>query len=456
MGVCDSLVGKVPAIWAACKAKDSVGEEVSEAAGNAWSDIVQSFADAAANLIETLATSWLGMDSPTLSSDGGPVGFIFAHTQWLTLWVSALTLIIAAGHMAWTQRTEPIREAATALLRVVFAGSALVVAVNVLISAGDKFSVWIVNASTQCGGGTNATKACTDAFMEKVVTASILVPQRGQVLGLVLVFALLLIVGSVAQIGFMLARNAMLIVLVSTLPLSAAASGTPTGRAWFRKSMAWLVAFVLYKPVAAIVYAASFASLTQGGDSADDTNLMVQISGVVLLLLAALTLPALMRIATPLVDAVAQGGQGSASSVLGTAGAVASGAVSIKTGGASKAAAAGAGGRGASAASGSQLAGDAGRGRAGGASGAGRAGKGTSAQPAGSQPTGASSTQTAAGASSAQTDGTRGAGNSGPAPAPEPISAPSGAASRDASGTQVIAPRTATTEPSGEGPRGSA
>lgn len=364
-GVCDSLVGKVPVIWAACKAKDSVGEEVSEAAGNAFDDIVRSFADAAGSLIETLATSWLGMDSPTLSSDGGPVGFIFAHTQWLTMWVSALTLMIAAGHMAWTQRTEPIREAATALLRVVFAGTALVVAVNVLISAGDKFSVWIVNQSTQCGGGTTATKACSQAFMNEVVTASIIAPQKGQIMGLVLVFALLLIVGSVAQIGFMLARNAMLIVLVSTLPLSAAASGTPTGRAWFRKSMSWLVAFVLYKPVAAIVYAASFASLTQGGDSADDTNLMVQISGVVLLVLAALTLPALMRIATPLVDAVAQGGQGSASSVLGTAGAVASGAVSIKTGGASKAAAGAGGGRGAAAASGSQLAGNGGKGRAG-------------------------------------------------------------------------------------------
>ncbi|MGW1674606.1 hypothetical protein [Streptomyces sp. NPDC002324] len=440
------MIGKVPAIWAACKAKDSVGEEVTEAANDAWSDIVHSFASAAADLIETLATSWLGLDSPQLSSDGGPVGFIFAHTQWLTLWVSALTLLIAAGHMAWTQRSEPIKEAAVAMLRVILTGGAAVAVVNVLLTAGDEFSVWIVNASTQCGGGTEATKACNEAFMNKLVTGSILVPQKGQILGLVLVFALLLIVGSIAQIGFMLARNAMLIVLVSTLPLAAAASGTPTGRAWFKKSTGWLVAFVLYKPVAAIVYAAGFASLTQGGDSAEDTNLMVQISGVVLLILAALTLPALMRIATPLVDAVAQGGQGSGSGVISGVGAIASGAVAIKTGGAS-AAATGAG-RGASGATGSKMAGGA-RGAA-----PGSKAPGGSPQPPSTQPTGAPSPQQADGAPPAQAPhGARSQSTGGQAP--QPASVPSGASTREGGGQpQLIAPR-GNTETSEEGPRGS-
>ncbi|MFF7176847.1 hypothetical protein [Streptomyces pseudovenezuelae] len=365
MAICDSVIGKVPSIWAVCKAKDTVGDTVEGAANDAWSNIVHSFADAAAKLIETLATGWLGLDSPTLSADGGPVAFMFARTQWLTSWVAVLTLLIAAGRMAWSQRAEPAKEAAMAILRLIIAGSAAVAGVNLLLEGGDRFAVWIVNESTQCGGGDQATAACTDAFMNSLVTASILAPQKSEMLGLVLVFALLLIIASLAQIGFLLCRNAMLIVLVSTLPLSAAASGTPAGRSWFSKSTAWLTAFVLYKPVAAIVYAAAFASITKGGDGADGTDLMVQISGVVLIILAALTLPALMRIATPLVESVAQGRGGSGGAVLGAAGTIATGAVALKTGGASTAAGSAAKGGGSGAAQGSQMPGSSGGGRPG-------------------------------------------------------------------------------------------
>ena len=64
----------------------------------------------------------------------------------------------------------------------------------------------------------------------------------------------LLIIVAVVQIILMLARGGMLVVLTGILPLSAAAAMSgESGKGWFNKNVAWLVAFILYKPAAAIM-----------------------------------------------------------------------------------------------------------------------------------------------------------------------------------------------------------
>lgn len=66
----------------------------------------------------------------------------------------------------------------------------------------------------------------------------------------------------------------MIIILAGVLPLTAAGSTTEAGKATFYKTTAWLLAFVLYKPVAAIIYAAAFFTGGQGdtGISWDDAG----------------------------------------------------------------------------------------------------------------------------------------------------------------------------------------
>lgn len=120
---------------------------------------------------------------------------------------------------------------------------------------------------------------------------------------LVLIMAVLVITGTVAQIALMIVRMAMLVILTGTLPLAAAASSTPAGRVWFRKSVGWLLAFVLYKPAAAVVYAAAFSLSGQK----QDNEVVSMVSGVVLIVLACFTLPALMRFAAPVVQAAVSG-----------------------------------------------------------------------------------------------------------------------------------------------------
>ena len=137
---------------------------------------------------------------------------------------------------------------------------------------------------------------------------------------LVLVVAALGILGFLVQIALLFVRSALLVVLAGIWPLSAAASMTPAGNAWYRKTTAWILAAVLYKPAAAICYAAAFHLMT-----ASTTGIGV-LEGIVLVLLATLALPALMKLVVPM--AAAAGAVGTAEVLAGGA-AAATGAIMI-------------------------------------------------------------------------------------------------------------------------------
>ena len=117
---------------------------------------------------------------------------------------------------------------------------------------------------------------------------------------------------TVIQIMLMLVRGGMLVLLVGTLPLVAAFSNTEMGLQWFRKAGAWLVAFALYKPAAAIVYAVAF-------DLAGQPGALALLDGVMMLVLAILALPALLRFVVPATSALAGGG-GAGGMLAGAAG----------------------------------------------------------------------------------------------------------------------------------------
>ena len=87
-------------------------------------------------------------------------------------------------------------------------------------------------------------------------------------LAVLAILALIAILASLIQIFLLIARGGLVVVLGGTWPLSAAASSTPAGNAWFKKTTAWLLAFILFKPVASIIYAAALRltlSKTSGG-----------------------------------------------------------------------------------------------------------------------------------------------------------------------------------------------
>jgi type IV secretion system protein TrbL len=294
-----------PTIGGYCVGKGT-GTAPKDLGNSAFDDIAESAANAASTTVKALGSAWMQLSSPDLGAAGGPVAFLRGSTLWFTSFTAVLCLLIAAGHLAWRRRSEPARQALQGLVNLVLVSSAGVVTVGVLTSAGDKFSIWIIDRSTGCRqiSATGEPVAQCVAEFDKRTSAMLALGDTDSSF-LVLIMAVLVIIATVTQIALMIVRIAMLVILTGTLPLSAAASSTPAGRIWFRRSVGWLFAFVLYKPAAAVVYAAAFS---MSGQREQDNAVVTMVSGVVLIVLACFTLPALMRFAAPVVQAAASGG----------------------------------------------------------------------------------------------------------------------------------------------------
>jgi type IV secretion system protein TrbL len=186
------------------------------------------------------------------------------------------------------------------------------VAINLLATAGDNLSNCLLS------NGLGQANAAFD-----------LGPAAVSAPFLLLILAVLAIVSLLVQVALIILRSALLVVLAGVWPVAAAASMTSAGAQWFRRLNGWVVALLLYKPAAAVCYAAAFQLLsgTNGGAS----SVMGQIEGVVLIILATLTLPALLRFVVPLVSSV---GGISTGEVMATGAAVAAGAAVVATTGA--------------------------------------------------------------------------------------------------------------------------
>jgi hypothetical protein len=95
----------------------------------------------------------------------------------------------------------------------------------------------------------------------------------------------------------MIVRYGMLVLLVGVLPLTAAATNTEMGMMWFKRALAWLASFIIYKPVAAIIYATSF--MLMGATDDGGSKILKVIMGVTLMIVAVVALPAILRFVSP-------------------------------------------------------------------------------------------------------------------------------------------------------------
>jgi len=273
---------------------------------------------AAAWMVRSMASFWMSTPTPALATGAGDqtptstVAFIQGHLWWYMTAAAVVGVLSGCGRMAWEQRADAGREVLRGLAVYVATAGAGLTVIALASSAADQFSGWIIADST---GGNFA------AEMGKLASLSALGGGGLNGVILVVIFGVLLILASLVQMVLMVVRGGMLVLLAGVLPTTAAFTSTQAGRHWFRKSCGWLVAFVLYKPAAAIVYATAFSLSGNGAlGSGSVTNV---ITGLMLMVLAILALPALMRFAMPMVGATAAG---SAATVLAAgAGAAASG-----------------------------------------------------------------------------------------------------------------------------------
>lgn len=235
----------------------------------------------------------------TTTNASSPVAFIQSSLTYYVGGMAILSIVIGGGRMAWQQRLSPSQDLFRSLLTLTVVSGAGLAAIQLAVIAADSLASWILSSST----------AGTD-FGQNLVTLIALSGATTGALGPIVVIVLgsIAMLASLVQIALMVLRAGMLVLLAGIFPLSASFTNTATGKAWFQKCLSWLIAFILYKPAAAIVYATAFQLVGSDLSNDDGTGLLKIITGVVMMLLALSALPALMRFLAPMVSQVGGGG----------------------------------------------------------------------------------------------------------------------------------------------------
>ncbi|MDO5049368.1 MAG: hypothetical protein Q4D87_05745 [Actinomycetaceae bacterium] len=316
-----------------CKA----GEAVSDAVDNIIAQWAQAVLQGVSDTLITVGSTWVGVQVPDLTASGSAVGFIHSSTRLLVIAVAIASLMVAGIHLAFSRRGEGALNILQGLLTLAVVSSVSVGAGQMLVEASDEFSIWIISL---------VAAQDTGQFASKILSVSSLTGAVGMVV--IIIGGLAALIANMLQIGLMFVRSAMLILLVGVMPLAGAAYFTKWGRGWLWKMVAWFFAFLLYKPAASIIYALAI-KLVSGGHWTvfTEDDLTGFITGVIMLGLAVMSLPALITFMVPATEAISSGGGGAAA---GAGAVLATGAMTVArvggaaaSGGTSELVAAGAG-----------------------------------------------------------------------------------------------------------------
>ncbi|MER7069311.1 hypothetical protein ABT357_27200 [Streptomyces albidoflavus] len=418
-----------------CEGPGAVEDAINGVVESGFQSLVDAFQSGAIFLVKEVGMSWLDIDAPTLSADSGGAGFVLQSTHSLTQLLAVISLIIAGAHMAITRRNDPGRDIATAMLRLTIVSAAGVAVANLVMEAGDSYSSWVVERGLGCGGATK--QGCIDEFVVRMRDMTVLA-QEDQ-LALTLVVSFLLMVAGLLQLIFVLIRDSLLVIIIGFLPLAAALSETPWGREWWPRLIGGGIGIAAWAPAASTAYGAGFVMF--GGVGQDELPLIQQLYGVTLLIMAAIFFPLIMKAAGPVGASIVGGGSSGRSGI----GRIASGAISLRSGGRGGGKGGGGGGQGGGKGATSTGSPSGGSSPGGGKSGGPGGGKG----PTGGGPAGGSSGGSGKGSSSGPggTGSGKGPGPGGPSGG-QPPAGPSGG------GTRSGAPAPPGGGPSGGGPKG--
>jgi len=280
--------------WGDC-VSEYLGKALNAVTGGLFSiifDAIKQVVIAAVDaVLKAVGTLWIDFDTPDVANGSGQAigaaAFIQNHTHWILVVAATISVIIAGIRMALSQRGEPLREVLKSLLTMVIVSGAGVAFAAVLIDIADDFSESIIDEAI---GSSSFSERLTNAMMN---------PLKDQGIGLILVIVIgiAMVITSLVQLGLMVVRYGMLVLLVGAIPLTAAATNTEVGMAWFKRAVGWLAAFIVYKPIAALIYATAI-KLVGAPSGAPDATLKV-ITGVTMMIMAVVALPALLRFVSP-------------------------------------------------------------------------------------------------------------------------------------------------------------
>ncbi len=310
--------------------KCHITDGFADVASNAMNGLARMVGKAALDGIQAIASFWIDKPSPTLATGSGqdwansdPVQFLQGNVMWVAAVIFTVAVLIAGIRVAWEQRAKPLQDLLKATMLFVVVSAAGTATMQLLAGWSDDFAKALVVS----------VAGKEDAFATQLGAMMLLGHLSGVAGGnpvpdLLMLFAGVMVVfASLMQVVLMVVRSAMLILLAGTFPLAAAATNTELGRTWFKKYCGWTLAFVAYKPAAALIYTAAL-TMNQKGMVTSSNSFVQTTTGLMMLFLAIFALPALLRFMVPVTAAVAGGGAGMGSSVADPGG-LATGAINV-------------------------------------------------------------------------------------------------------------------------------
>jgi type IV secretion system protein TrbL len=397
-----------------------IGEGISDWANGQVFDFAKSMAEGTVQVLTALTTFWLEIPSPDVLSP--VINTLNANLAWYTFVLALIGIFIAVGRMVLSNQFSSGMSGVKMLINLILVTGVYSTVVASLITASDAFAPWIIEKAT--GGPLS---------LSGLLSVNLLIAGG---IGPAFLLSLTGFIGSVINVLFMLVRIVMVSLLMAFLPALAAASGSETGNQAFKKAQGYLLAFILFKPIAGVIYALGFLFITDppnvNVDEVGEALYMTSI-GTVTLVLAGLTLPALIKFIVP----VAANGTSSAFSGASVAAAgVAVGAAVVTLG------------SGVAAGAGSRAATRAGKGAASG----GKAATGA-AQTASSGAGGSSGSSASGAAPAASSSGSGSRGGASTAPGSRSGSSSGGGSGSGASGASSSAPGSGSPSGGGAGPQ---
>ncbi|WP_405018119.1 hypothetical protein OHV05_15070 [Kitasatospora sp. NBC_00070] len=274
------------------------GDAVSKMANSAWESICKSFADALADLLKVFAQAFVKIPGPDLASNG--VRSVYAMSLGVAALVACLLVVGQVIRTAVTHDGRALATAAVGLGKAVLAFLLTLTIASTTLVASDELTKYIVDSSL---GG-------QQAFSDKI--SKLIAMPPGNSVSLVLILSIIGILLTLVLWFEMLLRGAAIAVLIATSPISAVGQVSESTKSWWSKLVAMTIQLIILKPIIALVFTLGF---NMAGDSQDLTTTL---SGMLVLLLAALSWPAIARFFT--FASVQVGGGAGLASLLGFAG----------------------------------------------------------------------------------------------------------------------------------------
>jgi len=296
-----------------CQTKEAATEVAGAVADSIIGHLVGMISDAQTSLITTTVTWWLYL--PPVNVGGAPA----ART--LQEWMLPFAVLVAVGGIMWqsllliiNRKGEPLVTVVKGLFTTAVWGAVSLTGTQLVLRGCEAYTEWVLTRGMNCAPGIGQDRACkTDALAERLHL--MLLPATAVAPILVFIVGLVVLVASIMQAMLLLFRNGAIIILAGMLQLAASGTFTSATSNWLRRVLGWLLALTFYEPFAATCYAVAFMLI---GDR-QNTDISTWFTGVGMLGLSLIALPAMMRFFNWTVGAVQS--TGNSAGMLAAAGA---------------------------------------------------------------------------------------------------------------------------------------